>query len=146
MTDQPFELPPHVAKLQEAIADIEAQRKKSREAHQSLKELRCTATAPRRVVAVTAAYGGEITEIKFPTSAYKKLPPAELASAVSDTIKEAQEMVLDAAAELITPALPAQFDARKMLRGEFEISDLIPEGESSHPIVQDLRRKWASDS
>ena len=91
-----------------------------------IRSLACTAVAPRRTVSVTAGYGGEVTDITFPTAAYKRLPPAELAAAVTATVRQAQALATAEAAELLAPSMPEGVDVNGLLAGTVDLSSLLP--------------------
>jgi DNA-binding protein YbaB len=91
-----------------------------------LRALSHTVVAPRRVVSVTVGHGGAVKDIKFPNGAYKNLAPAELASVVLKTIKDAQDQVALEAADIIAPTLPPGMDARKLFTGEADLQAVLP--------------------
>lgn len=108
---------PYAQALDEALANFRHRREQLADTQQKLATVSATATAPRQVVTATVARGGEVTELKFPTSAYKKMAPAELAAVVLKTINEARAEVLDRTAELLAPMLPPGLDARDVVNG-----------------------------
>lgn len=126
----------HSEQLDQLIAQYRRQFAEVKDTQRRLREISCTATAPRQVVSVTAAHGGMVTDIKFPTGAYKRLAPAELASAVLKTITEAQEQARREAADVIAPSLPPGMDARKLFSGDFDVQSLL----KPEPELQDVTR------
>lgn len=106
---------------------------------QSFQEISCTATAPRKAVSVTATFGGKITAISFPTGAYKRMAPAELTTAVLNTVQEAQRLAEEAAAKAMAPSLPEGVDAASLLRGEADLQELLTMHTASRPdFMEDL--------
>ncbi|MFI5735650.1 YbaB/EbfC family nucleoid-associated protein [Kribbella sp. NPDC051587] len=95
------------------------------ETQRRLREISCTASAPRQTVVVTAGHGGVVQEIKFPNGAYKRMTPIELASAVLKTIADAQQQATRAAADVMAPSLPPGVDAQKLFAGEVDITTLM---------------------
>jgi DNA-binding protein YbaB len=87
--------------------------------------VRATATAPRQVVSVTVGGRGEVVDIKFPSTAYRNLPPAELSAVILRTIEKAREQALEAAAEVLDPLLPAALSARDLLSGTADLDRLM---------------------
>lgn len=96
------------------------------EVHAAMRALTATAVSPRREVSVTAVWGGAVSEVKFPTAAYKRLPMAELSAILQTTIAEAQRKVNDAAADLMAPALPSGLDARALMNGDLDLRTIMP--------------------
>ncbi|WP_405060773.1 WXG100 family type VII secretion target [Kribbella sp. NBC_01505] len=106
------------------------------ETQRRLREISCTATAPRQEVVVTAGHGGVVQEIKFPNGTYKRMAPAELASAVLKTITDAQQQASRAAADVIAPSLPPGVDAQKLFAGDPGLSgkgDVLMEVSTTTP-------------
>ncbi|MGM1060381.1 YbaB/EbfC family nucleoid-associated protein [Saccharothrix sp. Mg75] len=121
----------HTEQLGRLLAEYREQQQALLDVQSRLKDIRATATAPRRSVSVTAGHGGGVEEIKFPTAAYKRMAPAELAAALVDTIAAAQRKAADEAADLMAPHMPPGFDAKAVVAGEldpamFEIPELGP--------------------
>ncbi|WP_367129241.1 YbaB/EbfC family nucleoid-associated protein [Saccharothrix sp. HUAS TT1] len=116
----------HTEHLEQLFAQLREQQRLMAETQQRLQEIQATVTAPRRVVSVTVGHGGRVTDVKFPTAAYKKMPPAELAGVLVDTIAEAQRKVGDEAAELLAPQMPAGLDAKAIFSGEFDAKSFVP--------------------
>lgn len=110
------------------FAEYERQRSSITDLQARMKEVRASATSPRREVTVTVGRGGELTDITFPTSAYKRLTPTELASTILHTYAEAKDQAMDQAAELLAPLLPEGLDAAKMVRGEAGVDMYLPPG------------------
>ncbi|MFB9909028.1 YbaB/EbfC family nucleoid-associated protein [Allokutzneria oryzae] len=103
-----------------------------------LREISCTVTAPRQTVSVTAGHGGVITDVKFPTGAYKRMAPAELAAAVLSTITEAQDKAAAEAAEAVAPSLPPGVDARKLFTGDVDLQSLLSPEPQLNDAVRDV--------
>lgn len=110
------------------FAEYERQRSGIGDLQARMKEVRASATSPRREVTVTVGRGGELTDVTFPTGAYKRLTPTELASAILRTYAEAREQAMDQAAELLAPMLPEGMNAAMMVRGEAGVDMYLPPG------------------
>jgi hypothetical protein len=110
------------------FAEYERQRGSITDLQARMKEVRASATSPRREVTVTVGRGGELTDIAFPTGAYKRLTPTELTSIILRTFGEAREQAMDQAAELLAPLLPAGMNAAQMVRGETGVDTYLPPG------------------
>lgn len=103
---------------------------------QRLREISVTVTAPRKSVAVTVGHGGFVSEVRFPTAAYKRMTPAELSSAITKAIADAQRQVASESAALVAPTLPAGFDAEQIFMGEGDFQSMF----SNSPLTSDLTR------
>ncbi|OLR92311.1 hypothetical protein BJP25_22945 [Actinokineospora bangkokensis] len=108
------------------MAHYRDQRASALDYQRRLGEVAATATSPRRVVSVTVGGQGQVTDVSFPTGAYKRMAPAELASAILSTIAEARDKALDEAADLLAPMLPPGLDARQVMRGQADIGAVLP--------------------
>ncbi|MGO1056141.1 YbaB/EbfC family nucleoid-associated protein [Crossiella sp. CA198] len=85
------------------------------------------AKAPRDVVTVTVGPHGELKDIKFPTAAYNKLTPAELAAVILRTANAARTKATRTAGQKLGALLPAGLTGEKLLRGELDLGALLPE-------------------
>ncbi|MCE7001558.1 YbaB/EbfC family nucleoid-associated protein [Kibdelosporangium philippinense] len=73
-------------------------------------EISVSVTAPRKVVTITVGQHGQITDLQFPTSAYLGLSPADLATTVMRTLRQAQAQARERVATLMAPVVPPHFD------------------------------------
>ncbi len=87
--------------------------------------IEATVTAPRQVVKVTVGAQGQLTELTFPTGAYRQLTPTELSSAVMTTIEAARAEVNRKTAELMAPTMPSGISAESVLTGKVDFRSLI---------------------
>jgi DNA-binding protein YbaB len=92
-----------------------------------LREIAATASSRRRLVTVSAGHGGVIQKVTFDGDGYKRLTPVELASQVQETIRAAQDKACEEAAHIVAPSLPPGVDAQRMMRGEVDLAELIPQ-------------------
>jgi hypothetical protein len=92
-----------------------------------MKEIRATSTSPRREVEVTVGHNGAITNLRFPSGAYKRMTPKELAEIILATIDSAKSLAHDQTAEILGPLLPTGMNARDLVSGKLEPGVLMPE-------------------
>ena len=118
-----------MAEYRQSRADLLALREK-------MAESSSTATAQRNVISVTVDANGQIIGVKFPVNAYKKMPPAELANVVRDTVREAQTMAREALQKLIEPMTPPGFTP-----GEFDIDRLLPENPEDATFLRHVNER-----
>jgi DNA-binding protein YbaB len=117
-------------KAEELIAEYEERRAKTGELQRKISEIRGTATSPRGSIKVTVGVQGEVTEIQFPTSAYKRMPPKELSETLLATISEAKDSAQEALRELMTPEMPASPNFTALLQGNTDATKV--------PTLQDI--------
>jgi hypothetical protein len=114
----------HVAKL---FAEYERERSSLGELQERMRALRASATSPRREVTVTVGQSGVLTDLRFPTGAYKRMPPAELRAVILRTFLEAKDSVQAKAAEILAPIVPEGIDPAKLARGDADVDMFLPE-------------------
>jgi DNA-binding protein YbaB len=120
--DVPFE-----TTLQELLDEFHQQREAMLAAQRKLQTVSGTATAPHRAVKVTVGYQGEITELSFPTQAYRTMAPAELAAAVTETIATARAKAMRAMSEVMAPLLPPGIAPPDAAAGKLDLASLLPD-------------------
>ncbi|WP_329069060.1 YbaB/EbfC family nucleoid-associated protein [Amycolatopsis sp. NBC_01480] len=116
---------PYEKMLEDALGAYQRQRERLTDVKEKMDSLTSTATSARREVTATVGRTGELTELSFPTSAYKRMAPAELASVIVRTISEARQASIAASAEELAPMLPPGFSAQDMMSGKVDVRALI---------------------
>jgi hypothetical protein len=116
---------PYEKMLEDALGAYQRQRERLTDVKDRMDSLTSTATSARREVTATVGRTGELTELSFPTSAYKRMAPAELASVIVRTISEARQASIAASAEELAPMLPPGFSAQDMMSGKVDVRALI---------------------
>jgi DNA-binding protein YbaB len=119
---------PFETTMQQLLDEFHQQREAMLAAQRKLRSVSGTATAPKRAVKVTVGCQGEITELSFPTQAYRTMAPAELAAAVTETIATARAKAMHAMSELMAPLLPAGVSARDAAAGKVDLASFVPDG------------------
>jgi hypothetical protein len=85
-----------------------------------------TTVSPRREVSVTVGHGGVVSDVSFPTAAYRRLAPNELTALIMETMNAAKEQAQDQAAAIIAPILPAGLNAKDLVGGRVSPDTLMP--------------------
>ncbi|WP_020660766.1 YbaB/EbfC family nucleoid-associated protein [Amycolatopsis benzoatilytica] len=111
--------------LEDALGAYQRQRDHYDETRREIENATSTATSARREVTATVGRTGELTELSFPTSAYKRMAPAELASVIVQTISAARQQSMAAAAELMAPMLPPGISAADLMSGKADVHTLF---------------------
>jgi DNA-binding protein YbaB len=120
------------------LAEYEKQRQQAIDTRQRINELTGTATAPRQTVKVTVSAQGEIQTIEFPTGAYRRMAPKELADALTDTINAARAKALEQVAELMSAQLPEGVNFADLLQGRVDPTVLLPDTPEMPDGVRDF--------
>lgn len=116
---------PQEKMLEDALGAFQRQREHLSAAKERVAEATGSATSARREVTATVGRTGEVTELSFPTSAYKRMAPAELAAVIVRTIEQARQQAVDASAEELAPMLPPGFSARDLMAGKVDVEALF---------------------
>jgi len=112
--------------IENLFEEYQRQRSSLTEMQAKMRALSATATSPRREVSVTVGQNGVLTDIKFPTPAYKRLAPADLTELIMSTFAEAKEDVMQQAAATLAPMMPAGMDAQALVRGTAGAEAFLP--------------------
>lgn len=108
---------PYDQQIDELMAKYRRQRDEMARVQRELKDITVTVTEPKRVVSITVGRQGEVISLSFPTQRYRKMAPAELASALQDTITQARSKVMEKIAETMSPLLPKGLSLSTLIDG-----------------------------
>lgn len=104
-------------RIESLFQEYEHQRSSLSEMQQKMRGISATATSPRREVTITVGQNGVVTDIQFPTGAYKRMTPKELRSVLLAAYTDAKEQAMGQATEVLKPFLPDGMDAGALVRG-----------------------------
>ncbi|HET6501529.1 MAG TPA: YbaB/EbfC family nucleoid-associated protein [Amycolatopsis sp.] len=121
--------------LEELMKQYSRKREEAEENRRRIGEIEATATAVRQTVKVTVGALGQLKSIEFPTGAYRRMAPKELADALLSTIEEAKAEVSKKVDEAVPSPLPG-VSSSALLQGDFDMNDLLPE---TPPIADSVR-------
>jgi hypothetical protein len=88
-------------------------------------------------VKVTVGAQGEVKEIEFPTGAYRRMAPKELADALLNTIAEARTKALQQVGEVASAGLPQGVTIENLLQGRVDPAAVLPEDPMTPAAVRD---------
>lgn len=128
---------PYDQEIENLLEQYRKQREEAVETRRQINELTSTATAQRRTVKVTVSAQGEVTGIEFPTGAYRRLAPKELADILITTIQQARADALERVGDLMSEKLPPGVTMAGLLRGEVDPKQLLPEDPAMPDAVRD---------
>lgn len=114
-------------KADELLAQYHESLAKVADLRSKLNEVSVSVAAPRNVVQVTVNGQGQVSALEFPTGAYKRTPPAELAATLLETIQEAARQATEVVRELISPEVTPGLNFMEMLRGKADAPAVFPE-------------------
>jgi DNA-binding protein YbaB len=118
---------PYDQQIEELLADYRKQRDQAFESRQQINAVTATATAPRQVVRVTVGAQGQITELDFPTGAYRNMAPKDLARVIQATVDKARAQALKKVTETVTGMMPGGIPLADLLEGKFDPRSFLPE-------------------
>src|SRR5690242_6706932 len=78
---------PYDQHIEELLGAYRRERAQVGELQRRMREVQSSATAPRQALKVSVNAQGEVTEIEFPTGAYKRMAPVELSQMLLVTIQ-----------------------------------------------------------
>ena len=111
-------------KIEQALADLERQKAAVGRLQQDLADAETTIAPKSRAISVTVDGRGELTGVRFPTTAYRTMAPAELGKLITDTIGEAREQARLKAAEIFAEVMPTGVPVLEMLKGPVDYNSV----------------------
>ena len=95
-----------------------------------------TATARRQSVKATVNVQGDITALEFPTGAYRRMAPAELAEAITSTVRAAKAEALASVRNSVMPEMPKGVDFTGLIDGTVDLTEVLSQ---EPPILDEVR-------
>lgn len=106
------------AELDQAVAQLTA-------LQEELQTSTYSATDRNRGLTVTVNSTGELAEVRFTSSAYRKMAPAELGQLLVDTTREARAKAMASVMAGLTGILPDSLPIAAMLSGDTALDELV---------------------
>jgi DNA-binding protein YbaB len=122
--------------IEELMTRYRERRSQAGELQRQIAAVTGTAVAQRQTVKVTVNAQGEITALEFPTGAYKRMTPHELADAITGTAREAKSRALDALKTLMLPELPGGLNFLDLIQGKAQLAAALPE---EPPVLDEVK-------
>ncbi|SDT74616.1 YbaB/EbfC family nucleoid-associated protein [Actinoplanes derwentensis] len=127
---------PFDSEIAELLEKYRRQRAELGEMQREIKEITATAVAGQNAVKVTVDAHGEIQDLSFPSGAYRRMAPLELAAAVKQTINAARA---EAAGQMQEVMRRYQGDEYLDLsRADGDWSQMLPEEPPMPKMVRDM--------
>ncbi|MET7747487.1 YbaB/EbfC family nucleoid-associated protein [Micromonospora sp. NPDC005367] len=118
-------------RIEQAYAEFEEKKAAISGVEQQMSGAQTTVTAKNRAVSVTVDGRGDLIDVKFPTSAYRTMAPAELAGLLVETVRSAREEARQKAMKLFESILPPGLPLAGLLRGEKTADQMFDEAMQS---------------
>lgn len=128
---------PYDQQIEDLLEQYRRQREEAAETRRRINATTSTATAPRQTVKVTVGAQGEVTAIEFPTGAYRRMAPKELADVLLATVRQARSEALDGVAGVLAGELPPGVTVADLLQGRVDPAALLPEDPAMPDSVGD---------
>lgn len=100
------------------LTEFRRMRERTLENFQRVNEIEGTATAPRQAVKVSVSARGAVTAIEFPTGAYRRMAPKELADTLCAVIAEARGQAIEEMTALLAGQLPEGTPVKDLVNGD----------------------------
>jgi hypothetical protein len=113
--------------IEDLLAQYRRQREEAVETRRRINATTSTATAPRQTAKVTVGAQGEVTALEFPTGAYRRMAPKELADVLLTTIQQARSEALKSVDAIISAQLPPGITLSNLLQGQVDPTAFLPE-------------------
>lgn len=128
---------PYDQGIEDMLTLYQRQRAEASETRRRINEVTGTGSAPRQAVKVTVTAQGELTAVEFPTGAYHRMAPKELAEALMSAFAEARADAMTKVAELIDLRLPPGVRIGDLVEGRVDPGTLLPETPGMPDSVSD---------
>ncbi|WP_017975489.1 YbaB/EbfC family nucleoid-associated protein [Actinopolyspora halophila] len=128
--------------LNSALEVFEEEQRKLAEFQRKLAETTTVVDAPKKLFTVTLDGNGELTELKFNTTGYRSMPPAELSALITETLQKARRQSLETMQELMGSPMGGA-DLNDLASGQADLADVL--GKVMEPSL-DLVREANGDS
>ncbi|MGW3121593.1 YbaB/EbfC family nucleoid-associated protein [Streptomyces sp. NPDC001107] len=128
---------PYDQQIEDLLAQYRRQREEAAEIRRRINGTTSTVTAPRQTVKITVGAQGDVTAIEFPTGAYRRMPPKELADVLLATLRQARAEALEATAAVLAGQLPPGVTVPDLLQGRVDPAAVLPEDPAMPDSVRD---------
>jgi len=126
---------------EDALARYRELRKDAMKVQRQMSEISGIAVSQRQTVKITVNVHGEIIAIEFPTGAYKRMTPIELAEAITSTAQAAKEKALEDLNALMDPKLTTGLSFKELIQGKADLLTALPEEPPMTDAVADYVRR-----
>jgi DNA-binding protein YbaB len=111
--------------IEQRMVQLRERREAMARIQRDLAEARFTVDSKNRAVSVTVDSRGEPVDIKFRTSSYRSMAPAELSQLLLETIKAARDEAKMAAVTAFGPLLPPGTPLADLMSGQLNFEEMM---------------------
>jgi DNA-binding protein YbaB len=129
---------PFDGEIEVLMEEYRKRRARTAELQRQIREISATGTTPRQTIKVKVGAQGDLQGIEFPTDAYKRMAPNELAEAIMSATAEAKVKATAMLRELMQPMLPPGVDFDDLVQGKADLAKALP----SDPAMPDAVRDY----
>lgn len=125
--------------LDSAIEMVEREQARLADFQRRIGEVGTVVESRNKMLAVTLGGNGELRDIRFNTTAYRAMAPAELSATILETLQKARSQNLRTVQELMDEAgVSDDLDARELTSGDANFSAVL--GKTAAPPAEVLRQ------
>ena len=128
---------PYDLQIEDLLEQYRRQRAEAAATRRRINETTSTVTASRQTVKITVGAQGEVTAIEFPTGAYRRMAPKELADVLLTTLRQARAEALEGVAGVLAEQLPPGVTVPDLLQGRVDPGAVLPEDPAMPDSVRD---------
>ncbi|SNY69848.1 YbaB/EbfC family nucleoid-associated protein [Paractinoplanes atraurantiacus] len=132
-------------RLEEMMAELERHKAAIGDLQNGLASSETNVTSKSRAITVTVDGQGELTGIRFVTNAYRSMAPAELASLIVETVREAREKSRAHAVQLFSQVMPSGIPIMEMLNGPVDFDSAMADIQQAFRDAESDRPGRAGD-
>jgi len=111
--------------LQEAIAELRRQQESLVDAREKLRGTGCKVASRDNAITVSMKSNGEIAAITFNTTKFRRMAPAELGAALTETINQASAEIRQQVVGAFGDYMPSSVDLEGVLTGKSDFSAMF---------------------
>lgn len=131
--------------LGEVLAQLAERQATLQAARESLEARRVTVTSKDHLVSATVNARGDLSELKFHTTKYRTMAPAQLASVLTQVVTEARAEMAGIVAETFQPLAPQQINLRETMSGNSSLNSVLEELTAGLQAARDAGRTNSHD-
>lgn len=142
---------PMAQEMSEMLARLTETRRAADEATRLVGTISHTQMSKRRLFSVTVGGSGDLQELTFNGESYRSLAPAELATMIVETIKEARNAYLDKASAEFSRVFPEGGEQFELLSGSASLDELMTNmlrgagAELTEEEIAEFEQSWRGD-
>lgn len=107
------------------LAGLNDLRARLAEAREELATRRVSETSRDHLVTATFGADGALVDLRFNTTAYRSMAPAELAAVVRETVERARRRLRRELLATVQPLMPGRVRARDVAEGRLDVEEFL---------------------